>query len=85
MGDYLKYETVSNLKGCKCFSKSSEFKMNLEKGVEWKEIKAMYFSRLNADYFVGVGRTSDLHIIGFTRSSSAEKYFELFLCFIIYH
>lgn len=44
MGDYLQYETISNLTGCKHFSgKSSEFKMNFEKGVERKGNKGNVF------------------------------------------
>lgn len=50
-----------------------------------KETKAMYFNRFNVDYFVGVGRISHLHIIGFIRSSSVEKYFEGFFYFVIHH
>ena len=44
----------------------------------------MYFKGFNADYIVGVGRISRLHIIGFIRSSSAEKYFEGFFYFVIH-
>lgn len=48
--------------------------------------KAMYFNRFNVDCFVGVGRISHLHIVGFIRSSSAEKYFVVFFFyFVIYH
>lgn len=50
-----------------------------------REIKAMSFNRFNADYFVGVSRISHLHIIGFIRISSAEKYFEGFFYFVIHH
>jgi len=44
MEDYLQYETISNLKGCKHFSgRSLEFKMNFERAVEWKGKKGNAF------------------------------------------
>lgn len=42
MGDYLQYETMSNLKCFKHFSsKSLEFKINFEKGLEQKGNKSI--------------------------------------------
>lgn len=44
MGDYLQYETISNLKGCKHFNrKPLEFKINFGKSAEWKGNKGSVF------------------------------------------
>lgn len=56
MGDYLQYETMSNLKGCKHFSsRSLEFKINFEKGLEQKRNKCISVGLMQIFLWVQVG------------------------------